>query len=152
NPYEVWLDDKAQLNPILGALQSMLDAPWSRRLWIVQESMVNDHITMQCGRHNFNWMLLSEAAGAMGARKVPKLVRLGQSSPIMPEPKQGQSNSIFIDSKVSHRLAGPRSLYEMIRRTSLMQCTNPSDKIYALLGVATDAEQLAIRSNYGLPV
>ncbi|CZR57672.1 uncharacterized protein PAC_07561 [Phialocephala subalpina] len=55
---------------------------------------------------------------------------------------------LLLHSRILEKGQEQRSLLELLRATGRFQATDPRDKIFALLGLAKDAEQLEIRADY----
>ncbi|KAK3305966.1 heterokaryon incompatibility protein-domain-containing protein [Chaetomium strumarium] len=129
---------KPHPSPIVGALQSMLDAPWSRRLWIVQESVLNSHMLMMCGPHEMPWTMLHDLGLLMSEGKLVRVVRLGDLG--NPDFENGMLSSWQMIRRMgwfrerffkAKRLA----MIDLIHLTNKMLCFDPRDRIYALYGV-----------------
>jgi hypothetical protein len=47
-------------DPSWGYLRAVFRLPWSSRMWIVQESVLNENMIMVCGRLQFPWSMLGD--------------------------------------------------------------------------------------------
>ena len=54
-------------------LQAVFSLPWSSRMWIVQESTLNENMVMMCGRLVFPWSMLGDLEILVSQDMVPRL-------------------------------------------------------------------------------
>ncbi|KAK4098184.1 hypothetical protein N658DRAFT_526545, partial [Parathielavia hyrcaniae] len=132
-------------NPIVQSIQMMLDASWSKRVWILQESLLNDSMIMMCGPHEMPWTMLDELGGLLSQRKLPRILNF---SGLGREDKDKDAGS----ARTIRRMAWLRrdfksmALIDIINATHHLLCFDPRDKIYGLYGVLNarnEAQQCA---------
>ncbi|OCK99287.1 uncharacterized protein K441DRAFT_652727 [Cenococcum geophilum 1.58] len=134
-------------NPKWEALQSVLKRPWPGRAWIVQESLLGiDPPIMVCGRSSVHWMVLCQTVA---------LARMGRL-PAALSPRGGED----LAARCLVNLGGLRQgiwsekrelaipLLTLLEICHDHQCSDPRDKIFSLLGVASDRDALGIEVNY----
>lgn len=132
-------------HPAVRALQSMLDATWSRRLWIVQESVLNCDMLMMCGPHEMPWTMLQDIGLLISESKLARVLRIGGLG-------SHDFNSGIISSwHMIRRMAWFRERFrakrlgmlDLMHLTNQMLCFDPRDRVYALYGVfrAIDASR-----------
>jgi hypothetical protein len=131
------------------ALMDLLDQPWWNRIWVIQEVLVARDVVVWIGEEYVSWSILVNAIFAVA-----------QLSPVtLPHTKHGfmlkmhkhMSNLISIE-EIRQQLNYPRSDITTIERHkkdfeySLLKLlvnfrgsnsTDPRDKVYGLLGLAT---------------
>ncbi|KAG7285902.1 hypothetical protein NEMBOFW57_008198 [Staphylotrichum longicolle] len=119
-------------NPSVRSIQGMLDASWSMRVWILQESLLNDNVIMMCGRHEMPWTMLDELGALITQEKLPYVLKYNNIANT--DKDAGSARTI-------RRMASLRGVFksmallDIINSTHHMLCFDPRDKIYGLYGV-----------------
>ncbi|KAI8635167.1 heterokaryon incompatibility protein-domain-containing protein [Xylariaceae sp. FL1651] len=132
------------------ALSQLFKRPWWTRVWVVQElSLANQQAAIvRCGKASVPWLSFLVAAYAI------------ESSWFIVE---AIVTSVFPDDKVDSfnngiRMAQcrrvdpthpPYALLELLHQHRDCESTDPKDKVYGLLGLSGDAEDIGITPNYG---
>ena len=145
-------------DPRWGYLQAVFSLPWSSRMWIVQESTLNENMVMMCGRLVFPWSMLGDLEILASQNMVPGLA----TAPLAPD---SFGSSDLIESRPSSigimstlRKAAKlnylhhETLQLLLQKCHFMASTDPRDKVYALFNIARDRETLGIIPDYGLSV
>ncbi|KXX78936.1 Heterokaryon incompatibility protein 6, OR allele [Madurella mycetomatis] len=132
-------------HPAVKALQSMLNAPWSRRLWIVQESVLNCDMLMMCGPHEMPWTMLHDLGFLISEKKLAGVLTLGDLG--RPDFDSGINSSWQMIRRMAwfrERFETKRlAMIDLMHLTNKMLCFDPRDRVYALYGVfrAIDASR-----------
>jgi hypothetical protein len=114
------------------ALRFFFDLPYWTRVWIIQEVAVGSSVSILCGHYQADWSILDSVDklaptfDTIGLRHVRQVRSFRQK---------------YQDSK---RIA----LIEAMRKSQAAQSTDPRDKIYALLGLTYDGDDLVPYPNY----
>ncbi|KAK4950271.1 hypothetical protein LTR10_011252 [Elasticomyces elasticus] len=115
---------------------------WTR-LWIFQELMLAQKITLLCGNHLADWQafvnLLSASSRTPGR---PKLERNTDYQAVSRSPARS-----LIEQSL-HPLVS--SLWDLMFTNRAMNCREPRDRVFALLGVAQIGETIV--ANYEIPL
>jgi len=146
-----------------GSVHDLIRRAWFTRLWVFQEVAVAKQILLVCGRSVLNGDQFMASLEAFGQDKEqstkplfwnsPENIQMGQSweclEKVESELMLGPATGIFgtrklLLSGVRHNLAGLLHTRNLIG----MQATDRRDYIHALLGIATDAEQLGLYPDY----
>ncbi|KAF2671424.1 HET-domain-containing protein [Microthyrium microscopicum] len=139
-------------------LLQMVYGQWTERLWIVQELLLNPELFILCGSQLLPWddlALISflhrldstEAVGDVIDRfwqeNFPNTLR-------DPEHVGNYYFSIWRSRQLRRRSRSPsyRSLLENIAYYPDLDCCDPRDRIYAMLGISYDSKALQIEPNY----
>ncbi|KAF2122779.1 heterokaryon incompatibility protein-domain-containing protein [Lophiotrema nucula] len=143
------------------ALSELLDRDWLGRAWIVQESVLNKHGRLMCGHSVFSWELLltvsvlffdwPEFHRKLLVRQSQKSIRAqGRTGRVLRERLHARISSFTALVRVRDSLqkAERLSLLELLRRFRSLESSDPRDKLYSLLGLASDAEALALTLSY----
>ncbi|KAI4161898.1 MAG: hypothetical protein LQ342_004464 [Letrouitia transgressa] len=129
-----------------GYLSEILERPWWTRAWIIQEVTVASKAVVRCGPDEVSFKQILE--------------RVRKPEPIdvkFDEDNDAPSQYQFPDGDASllHELhtqwqarTFKKSLYELLYAFRRYGCTNPRDRVYAFLGLASDAESVGIIPNY----
>lgn len=133
------------------ALRNFLKRPWFERLWIVQEIiMASGEMILLCGNFSITWDTL--------AKVVVTIETNGLSRLILQNTDEGEDDSDapggLLNTACVHAMKKMRSMRQPIDlQSALIYClrfkaTDPRDKLFALLGLATDANDPVLRPNY----
>ena len=136
------------------ALRKFLKRPWFERLWIVQEIiMASGEMILLCGNSSIAWDILAEVVVIIETNGLSRLIRQSIDEGVDPVAPAGLLNTACV-----HAVKNMRSLQQPIGlQFALIYClrfkaTDPRDKIFALLGLATDAGNPVLHPNYEAPV
>ncbi|KAG4261546.1 hypothetical protein FPRO03_11563 [Fusarium proliferatum] len=140
NEYLQELGLPARESPAWGALNSMLNAPYFFRVWILQELTLAATYTMLWGDlviSKADFMTFKMATRRLGMRyedpKTRVMTLVNQySHGRCPRVKSNMVSEIFTDGYRE----GILGLYLLVSLTKCCQATDPRDKIFALLGLA----------------
>ena len=124
-------------HPVWEAMQSLFLRPWFRRMWIIQEVGLSSDVIAMLGEHRVNWRLVIESMhayseGGLGLWNVTTV----QDMTAMTEfTKSGDSVLGLLKVRNYPQC---RSLIELLNYFRKCLCSDPRDKVYALLGLAND--------------
>ncbi|KAB8232389.1 HET domain-containing protein [Aspergillus alliaceus] len=121
---------------------NLLQRPWFRRIWVLQEVGVAKWISIMCGFAEINGY--SFCAGLSNLEFSEGLIIPGQIRPVT----NLMRRSIFRPPYTSE-LHGQFTLGELIDMYHTHEATKQHDKVYAILGLSTD--ETALSANYKLP-
>ena len=133
------------------ALRSFLKRPWFERLWIVQEIiMASGEMILLCGNSAITWDALAEVVVTIETNGLSRL--------ILQNTDDGEDDSDapsgLLNTACVHAMKKMRNMRQPIDlQFALIYClrfkaTDPRDKLFALLGLATDADDPVLRPNY----
>ncbi|GES64630.1 hypothetical protein ATEIFO6365_0009011900 [Aspergillus terreus] len=137
------------------AISGLLSLPWFGRVWTLQEIVNAKEAVLVCGGRTASFHKFARPIVEFFLQYVDsaRTLELGLTInfPI---------NSVWSVMETSRLRASRASnldkttLYELVRRHNLRQCTDPRDKIYGFLGLATDqtANDQPFLPQYNLPV
>lgn len=124
------------------AMNGICARAYWRRLWIFQELRLSREAQLMCGDKRVAWhqfeaiMYLTEIKS--GTFRVDDNVEISARSSAM--------QMVRLNMRTSET-----ALWELIQTTTHLRCVDVRDKVYALLGVATD-EYIAIEPDYSVPI
>ncbi|KAK8067218.1 hypothetical protein PG997_013965 [Apiospora hydei] len=122
----------------LGSIIRLLQMPWFTRLWVFQEVAFAKEIVVLCGEQAIPWWRLAQSVMYLHHKGVLLEYRLHKAVvgvKAVVEMEKLRQNAEENDS--------PQDLLSILLASSAAQCTDPRDKIFAVLGLAID-------DNYGL--
>ncbi|RFU78969.1 hypothetical protein TARUN_3273 [Trichoderma arundinaceum] len=131
------------------AMQSLLERPWWKRIWIVQElatgamSTKLDQVHIHCGCRRLSWINVVVAAARMKAYQDDKR----QAFPTIAEILELDS---LRDSAANYFLhqPKPKALFDLICRYRHFLATNRRDKIYAIWNMFARAPSSRLKTRY----
>ncbi|CAM1511935.1 Fc.00g094480.m01.CDS01 [Cosmosporella sp. VM-42] len=120
------------------AIVDLVNRPWFGRLWVLQEVQLSNHkAKMQGGLHEISWQRFRRAIVCLEAKR-----NLPQSVVFSRLPRLG----IFCLPVEGVNFAS------LLLRITHLECSNPRDKVYGLLGLASPSFLARVRPQYSLPV
>lgn len=140
------------------ALRTLIAARWSRRTWILQESVLNRNNSMVCGSLTIEpWELLTDVAALTNTNLIPNKVGIDRP----PAGMEDDNERGFLDSlhvvgnfhlrHLSTKYPSPDLLY-LLRVGRNTRCADRKDKVYGLLGMAADGDELGVIVDYSKSV
>lgn len=128
-----------------------LARPWFHRLWVIQEYAVASHVNMMYGTLHLH--------GEVLPGMLPQIFDRGLTPGIIPGAEsynqQHTANlncaamSAMLSARQDIQADRPRGLLHHLRYlSSFCEVTDERDKVYALLGLATNAERSALHVSY----
>ncbi|KAF4425062.1 ankyrin and HET domain-containing [Fusarium acutatum] len=118
------INDDDHSDPGIRGLQWVLVASWSRRLWIIQESLLNRNMLMMCGWFEMPWTMLSRLAAFISQRRLPKLFRFSQFR--NPDPGGGCASSVLRMGRLRQNVDRLTPI-EIIQGANIMLYSDPRD-------------------------
>jgi hypothetical protein len=119
------------------ALRNMFERPYFRRMWIVQEAVLGKRCLVYCGSHVVAWDDMTKAALCLE----------------LDEDRQVEAHRVVqMIRRLRERTAHVpgRRLLDLLSQTYNLQCSNPRDKVYGLLGLASDIDVEELSPDYSL--
>jgi hypothetical protein len=126
----------------LKALVKLFQRPYFRRRWIVQEIVKSKHAIAVCGRETIEWNLIEEVTTRLVSRGWLNVVGKGG---------EDEQVGIVTAKSLGALRSGKfqRTLHGLITATSFCECTHPNDRLYSLLGLASNLHEYGnIKPNY----
>jgi hypothetical protein len=122
----------------------LLMRPWFERIWVIQEIFVAQEAKVVCGRLILDWREFSKASEVMIVQSY-QLPWSDDLKFILQSVEWWRALTI----NVIHRMPS-RTMLALLHRLQNYKCTNPRDRIFALLGVCDDAH--GVKVDYGSSV
>ena len=123
------------------AFAQLFARPYFRRMWVVQEVALGSSVIVYCGSHSVNWDDLAKSGLCLltdftdrpiEAHRVIQMVRAYRKRKIDPNESE---------------------LIDFLFTSYNLQCFDPRDKIYGMLGLVTDdLDKTLIKPDYSLSV
>ena len=121
------------------ALGGLFARPWFRRVWVIQEAALAKLATVQCGSHIVSW---------------PDMVDLCRFQ-VGLEKRESEAHDAMLaieGLRERHTQGIERPLTEMLSMSVDFKSTDPRDKLFGLLGLATDAQATELDPDYSQSV
>ncbi|CAM1510676.1 Fc.00g010110.m01.CDS01 [Cosmosporella sp. VM-42] len=120
------------------AIYDLMGSAWFQRLWVFQEiQLANRRAVMQCGQDSILWYHFRRA-----------ILRLGSQMHLYPAKFQAL---LIPTASISERRLST-TLPRLLGTATTLKCSEPRDKVYAILGLTPPAVSRCIIPQYGLPV
>ncbi|KAF2970825.1 hypothetical protein GQX73_g2789 [Xylaria multiplex] len=122
--------------------------PWFRRVWIVQELVLAQKVTMLCGKQKAQWSEVYNAAKICSER-----AKRSTAAIMKPIAQQAEAILSLGELKQSyHEEGGQRELLALFDRFQHTRATLQRDKLFAFLGLARDADDPDLDPDYVSPL
>ncbi|KAI1852878.1 hypothetical protein JX265_012906 [Neoarthrinium moseri] len=122
----------------------LLEREWWTRMWIVQEVVLARAIVIQCGPDTLSWDLL--AAISMVSHTNNLVLEYSSKTAAFDGFRYAPMTLTFV--QIEYQENGRLPLSTLMVKFSKNQCREPSDRVYALLGMATNPKYYQIKPNY----
>ncbi|KAI1410613.1 hypothetical protein F5Y13DRAFT_202086 [Hypoxylon sp. FL1857] len=134
-------------DPAWTAVDSLLGRSWFSRVWVIQEVAVSEGLIVRCGGREVAWDVIAD--GLRAVHEAQLMTLLGE----------GYRHVVRLQA-FRERIAGGDELPLINLLASAQNClaTDPRDKIFALLGIGSDARcvgeatKTLVTPNYEKPV
>jgi hypothetical protein len=165
-----WLSDRLKITfqsdtTQWKALLSLFRKDYWSRMWIIQETAVATKLEIVCGSLRCKWEVALAAQSAWMNFKAMMLSREQQdiidsmegsvslevTPALLPTLIQKNNGPMTLSiNRHNFRLARASSLVGLLQRNWTAQATDPRDRIFALLGLATDCQRPTLPADYSL--
>lgn len=134
-----------------GEVRELLERPWWRRTWIIQEVVLAQELDLMCGSETIKWDAIHNYI---------RRIRWTQSQSEV-FGIQLREKDVFIDAnyrdikeyrEIWHSSPSNMSLFDVLYRSRRLECTDPRDKVYGFLGIVPPAVTEKIIPDYDNPV
>ncbi|KAH7305756.1 heterokaryon incompatibility protein-domain-containing protein, partial [Rhexocercosporidium sp. MPI-PUGE-AT-0058] len=127
------------------ALEQMTNLEYFSRMWIVQEVVLARRLTLYCDSQSVNWSQLSLLFDYLESRNYPSDY-LPTNYPYRQTIKRSQALSL--DRSRKSFQTNTLSLLTLMRVCASCKCSDPRDKVFALLGIAKDCQNNELTADY----
>lgn len=128
---------------------ALLHRPWFGRLWVVQEVVLAEHAVVFCGNRSLSWDVVEKVFGTLSAHGLLAFF------PEKAKTRSGQNITSMGLIRQRRTLPGKEpGLLDLVAMCRNVQCTDPRDRVYALLGLANDvsSQDLEVMPDYALTI
>ena len=128
----------------LDCIYNFFDRPWFHRIWIVQEMVLSRRTIMVCGEMTAAWEAMDALLESLPSRYLHKIVG-GEATTL----SLGIRNfDMTFTLSTRHNEKDRMPLQELMLWCRRFYATDPRDKLYALLGIATDSSDRVLDPDY----
>lgn len=131
-------------------IDMLFERSWFKRIWIVQELVLPSKAFIVCGRSELNWdhffeaLTICENGLNLEDRPDPQKIRILRHAG--PAYALGQTRRRFKDDGRRY------NLLELLEFFAYTKATRERDKLFALLGLASDAGEMVFNPDYDSPM
>ena len=125
-------------------VQFFLGNEWFSRVWIVQEIVLAKQVRIQCSDFTLPWAVMTFLGPLMMERPKNDPVPIRDAADFMLELVRAKLGHHVDHESASYLL----SLIALLRDMRPRNATDPRDKVFALLNVATDNNVLGLKPDY----
>jgi hypothetical protein len=136
-------------DPVWDHIQKFLCRGWFHRVWVVQEIVFASKVRLICGAWEVQWEdIFSAIELCRASRLLPEQMQNLRFKHVLqsarPAHTLGLTRRNFMDSRMSQRA----DLLSLIDVFAYTEATKEIDKLFALLGLASDADQSVFDPDY----
>jgi hypothetical protein len=127
------------------ALDALFQRPYWKRLWVVQEIMLAQSISLRCGEENIKWSCLEvffETPRALGTK--PGAVHFSYDDEENFDIVVANEAEEIVRARDSGERGNAGKLSYVLTAFSEWHCRNPRDKVYGLLGLVNESLRVEI--------
>lgn len=128
-------------SPVWTALDSLFWRPWFNRVWVIQEIAVARSASVLCGQNHCQWSDFTTTACYIQDHSLTTITHV--------DPRRALR---YIEFSLRFQEGSLRSLLELLSQARDSYSTDDRDKIFALLGIARDADHGLLSPNYKKPL
>jgi len=128
-----WAQVKVEKPDVFKSLVALLSRQWFRRTWVVQEVASSQTAVLKCGDASIEWDVVSDVLTRL---RYP-LFALDHTEDTRTQ-RSLANISAMENARRSVNGTSTLSLFEILLDTCSNDCTEPKDKIFAVLGLAKD--------------
>jgi hypothetical protein len=140
---------KAENTKKLSAVLNLFRQPWFNRIWVIQEVVVTVPVHVVYSGRYLSFEILMQIIEIFAT---PEMLTILPSGPFplkrQPMPNSFESGRHMLQLRMDHVLGKPILLEDVITACSRYQATDPRDKVFALVGMASDALDESIQPDY----
>lgn len=149
-------DDNAPWNrmnaqDVVLGLEDILQRVYFQRVWIVQEAALGRRINMQVGDLSFQWDGATDAWRFLTRIKLLEISPVWQTEPLsrmdLRPVRELLEQSVATRDK-EHGITRATTLLDLVHTMRHRQSTDPRDKIYAVIGLASPADAAGFSPEY----
>ncbi|KAH6962371.1 heterokaryon incompatibility protein-domain-containing protein [Ilyonectria sp. MPI-CAGE-AT-0026] len=141
------------------SIQVVLERPWFRRVWVLQEAAVNTNVAFHCGRQTISKHVLwaGVRCAKLLANKISNRSRAGGCDAGDPSILQAEAGVGFLSRRTLELVTARKRklpLQALLCDITMnlgewaYEATDPRDRVFAILGFSCDADVLNIRPDY----
>lgn len=127
---------------LFNQMDMIISGPWVERLWLLQENILNDSMTFLRGRRTLSWERMELVCQVAFIGLIPWLDATQNILRLVGYRfAWRQQNRAAMEQRQFH-------LRNLLYGTVGLECRDSRDKLYAILGIAADADDLNIHADY----
>jgi Heterokaryon incompatibility protein (HET) len=136
----------------MGEVSQLLDRPWWRRVWIVQEAVLARKLTISCGPDEAQWDDLNKYFRSVRSRRISSVTCENDFKDVFEVHPFPHSEYLALQQLRTRLRSGnyKGSIYEFLYKFWRFDCTDPRDRIFAFLGLITDIGGTGITPDYSI--
>lgn len=149
------VDGQTIYDMAMTGLRRILDRPWFQRLWVVQEIVLASDMLFQSGTHTTYFYCLERLLAFAGyatssaiaySSRPDCMAHLGPSALQRLSDVVASCQASVVDTGVYE------PLLNILSKTCMKSCSDPRDRIYAILGISDLIERNSIAPDYTIDV
>jgi hypothetical protein len=136
-------------NKRYAALRALFTRPWFQRMWVVQEAACATRATILCEEHEISWHELMRGtdfglrSGLLQGAQIRKIVRRVHN-----EAPRGSLSAALQMYHLSLANSPSLNLFTLLRRFHGSCASDPRDKVFALVGLASLETMDNLKANF----
>lgn len=125
-----------------------LQRPWFIRIWVVQEVVLASRVIVACAKEKIDWSTLASVVVMISGNGLDRQLDIAEEGGISTLAEGVPGVTVTYSIKSIRNAGSPVPLQINLLDTWRFEATDASDKLFALLGIVSDAEDSALSPDY----
>lgn len=132
------------------ALDDIFDRPWWQRMWVLQDVALSQKARLVCGLGSLPWPNGSALEPALKKIEAFNSKSNQVRNRYWTRPFRQGFDHLLQTLRIQYHAASSSrpSLLELVKLTQTRECTDPRDRVFALIGLVDDMDVLENRPDY----
>lgn len=130
------------------ALSNLLARPWFSRSWVVLEAVLSQHISFMCGDTVIAWKCLADVLPILTARGLDTFLQIQEEATPLIQPRGVLTMQLIYGIRQLREKKESISLASLLLDCHSLEASEPVDKVFSLLGLASDANDEELDPDY----
>lgn len=135
-------------SPAWRALAFFLDLPWFRRVWIIQEVVLAKQMGIVYGDEIITWSILGRVITVINNIGLHYMLEGSDDTGEFVAPEGIKNISVMYAFKIIRDSGAPVTIQACLLDSRNFKATDPRDKMFAMLGIATDVDDPVLVPDY----
>jgi hypothetical protein len=149
---QVTVGEGAEVDLPMTPILHLFQRPWWQRVWVMQEVVMAKSVIFICGHDEIPSLFLNQAFMFLVQLSMhPARPTYVDANAVLRVKELDRRPMMMLNGSLGGVMYRNKPFIELLEGTGPLSATDPRDKIFALLGMACDRENLKLRADYSKP-